>query len=352
MTNPTSPLLEWTVIGAGPAGIAAVGKLIDNGVPPEKIGWMDPRFAVGDLGEKWSQVPSNTTVQLFLDFLHGSKAFQFKKRPQKFKIEELPTNETCLLQDIVDPLQWVSDNLKSKVCIFNGIAIALNFIGGKWEIKSKVQLIESRNVILAIGSEPKNLTYHEPKAIPLEVALDAKKLAQAISPDDIVGVFGSSHSAILVLANLLNLPLNKIYNFYRSPHRYAVYLDNWILYDDTGLKGFTARWAKQNLEKKVPEKIERILTTDHVFEESLSLCTKAIYAVGFEKRKIPVMEQYADVRYDDRTGIIAPGLFGLGIAFPQAKFNPLGQLEYRVGLWKFMDYLNTILPIWIKYSNT
>src|SRR5580692_1577013 len=86
------PLLDWTVVGAGPAGIAAIGKLIDHGVPPEKIGWLDPRFSVGDLGEKWSRVPSNTTVWLFLDYLHGSKAFQFKKRPQKFKIEDLPTN--------------------------------------------------------------------------------------------------------------------------------------------------------------------------------------------------------------------------------------------------------------------
>lgn len=97
--------------------------------------------------------------------------------------------------------------------------------------------------------------------------------------------------------------------------------------------------------------MKRVLITDPQFDASLALCNKAIYAVGFERRKLPILNQYTDLRYDDRTGIIAPGLFGLGIAFPQAKFNPLDQLEFRVGLWKFMDYLNAILPIWIKYSN-
>ena len=42
----------WTVIGAGPAGIAAVGKLLDHGIAPEKIAWIDPAFAAGDLGAK------------------------------------------------------------------------------------------------------------------------------------------------------------------------------------------------------------------------------------------------------------------------------------------------------------
>ncbi len=54
--------MEWMIIGAGPAGIAAVGKLIDQGIPPEKIGWMDSHFRVGDLGEKWNRVSSNTKI--------------------------------------------------------------------------------------------------------------------------------------------------------------------------------------------------------------------------------------------------------------------------------------------------
>ena len=32
----------WAVIGAGPAGIAAVGKLLDHGVADKDIVWIDP----------------------------------------------------------------------------------------------------------------------------------------------------------------------------------------------------------------------------------------------------------------------------------------------------------------------
>ena len=37
---------NWAVIGAGPAGIAAVGQLIDKGVSGEQILWIDPKFKV------------------------------------------------------------------------------------------------------------------------------------------------------------------------------------------------------------------------------------------------------------------------------------------------------------------
>jgi hypothetical protein len=74
-----------------------------------------------------------------------------------------------------------------------------------------------------------------------------------------------------------------------------------------------------------------------------------IYAVGFEKKQVPVIETYPTADYSDTTGIIAPGLFGFGIGYPQMKFDRMGNKTYRVGLWKFMDYLNTVLPIWMNY---
>ncbi|HYB80896.1 MAG TPA: pyridine nucleotide-disulfide oxidoreductase, partial [Mycobacterium sp.] len=71
----------WTVIGAGPAGIAAVGKLLDQGIAPKSIAWIDPAFGAGDLGEKWRSVSSNTQVGLFLSYLDGSSAFRFSTAP-------------------------------------------------------------------------------------------------------------------------------------------------------------------------------------------------------------------------------------------------------------------------------
>lgn len=342
---------DWTVIGAGPAGIAAIGKLLDQGISHLKISWIDPYFSVGDLGRKWSRVPSNTSVGLFHRFLHACKAFDYESRPIKFDFDSLDPKMTCDLEAIVEPLQWITNHLLTKVQPFQSFAMALSLSLGRWEIKTQTSLICSQNVILAIGADAKTLNHAGPEVIRLETALDPSKLQQAIDPQDTVAVFGSSHSAILALANLIDLKPKSVINFYRSPHKYAVFFDDWILFDNTGLKGFSAKWAKQYIDGAPPSQLKRILTSDHAFDESLALCNKIVYAVGFERRKLPILEQYDRICYDDRTGIIAPGLFGCGIAFPEAQFNRIGQLEYRVGLWKFMEYLNSTVPIWMRYAN-
>jgi cation diffusion facilitator CzcD-associated flavoprotein CzcO len=345
-------MATWLVIGAGPAGIAAVGKLLDQQIPKEEIFWLDPSFQVGDLGSKWQEVSSNTKVALFLEFLNACESFRYQKRHAPFPIDRLKPDDHCLLKEIVSPLQWITDHLFSSVNAIRGEALALNLRNGCWEVKSRSPaLIRAKNVILATGSEAKTLPYTHPPIIPLEVALDPKRLTEQIHPQDVVGVFGSSHSAVLALANLMNSKPKMVHNFYRSPHLFAIELNNWILFDNTGLKGFAATWAHQHLDGTLPKNLKRLLVSDETFEEVLADCNKVIYAVGFERRKLPVLEQFHDVNYQETTGIIAPGLFGLGIAYPQLKFDPLGNREYRVGLWKFMDYLNSILPIWLKYAN-
>jgi hypothetical protein len=55
------------------------------------------------------------------------------------------------------------------------------------------------------------------------------------------------------------------------------------------------------------------------------------------------------VSYDRRTGIIAPGLFGFGVAFPEMRTTPLGDVSHPVGLWKFVNYLERVMPIWLQY---
>ncbi len=347
----TQKHFDWMVVGAGPAGIAAIGKLLDAGIPPKQIGWMDPHFQVGDLGRRWHSVSSNTQVDLFIRFLQECKSFSYVKRPKPFPIDQINPKETCLLKCVGEPLQWITNQLKETVVAVQDTAMAMNLVNNAWEIKTSSHKVFSKNVILATGCDEKSLSYPGPTVIPLEVALDLEKLKQVVKPQDTVGVFGSSHSAVLILADLEKLNVKGVVNFYRAAHSYAIDLGNWILFDNTGLKGAAAKWAKKNLDGAPPAFLKRVLSSDHTFEESLALCTKVIYAVGFERRKLPVLEQYERMHYNDKTGIIAPGLFGVGIAFPQAKYDPLMNLEHRVGLWKFMDYLNDIMPIWLKYSN-
>src|SRR3984885_7666840 len=126
----------WTVIGAGPAGTAAVGKLLDQGVAPEKIAWIDPAFAGGDLGEKWRSVSSNTQVGLFLSYLNGSSAFRFSSAPA-MPLLEVDPDETCALALIADPVVWIIEHLRQQVAAFQTTAIALALQQRQWTIETQ-----------------------------------------------------------------------------------------------------------------------------------------------------------------------------------------------------------------------
>jgi cation diffusion facilitator CzcD-associated flavoprotein CzcO len=343
---------QWAVIGAGPAGIAALGKLLDHDIPAHDIAWIDPHFTVGDFGTIWRNVPSNTKVNLFLKFLLEVKAFDYKNCPEHFALNDADKNKTCELSLMADPLQWVSNHLKNSVHAIESTAEKLFMSHSLWQIQLKNHdAISAKNVILAIGSKPKRLPFStDIVTIPLQDAMDSRRIKSHIEADHTIAVFGSSHSAILALRNLVEGKVKKIINFYRSPLRYAVYYDDWILFDDSGLKGPTAEWARQYVDGELPHNVERLYSNTENLNERLSECDKAVYAVGFEKRTLPIIENIEHIKYVEECGIIAPGLFGLGIAFPEAKTNPLGFVEYRVGLWKFMDYLNRVMPIWLTYT--
>lgn len=360
-STPQSPL--WTVIGAGPAGIATVGKLLDSGVSPDQVLWVDPAFQGGDLGQKWRPVSSNTKVSLFLDFLRACKSFKYDSCPIDFPLNKLPGGDTCPLHYIADPLQWVTDHLRESVPSIEGEVQELHQCENGWQIKLACHpsSILSKRVVLAVGADPITLPiFNDKHIVPVETMLDPDQLSHAVDPQDTIAVFGSSHTAIIALYNLMELvkihPFLKVINFYRSPLKYAEYLDGWILYDNTGLKGYSAQWARQHLEdKSLPNEefpnLERIHLEESCFQEKYKSCTKVIQALGFKRRQTihlkDSIQDHHDFPYDDQTGRIAPGLYGVGIAFPQGFTDRAGNFEYRVGMWKFMDYIDKVLPIWM-----
>lgn len=343
-------MYQWAVIGAGPAGIATVAKLLDQEIKGEEIVWIDPTFTVGDFGTLWRHVPSNTKVELFLKFLHASKSFNYHNCHEDFEINKIPQHQTCKLHYMVEPLQWITHHLRKIVKSKTDTVQKLVNVDGIFEIELQKEKIRAKNVVLAIGSEPRLLNYSVPYQIPLQDAMDLNRVLDHISPEDTIAVFGSSHSAILVLRNLVEHNVKKVINFYRSPLVYAVQQEDYILYDDTGLKGTTAIWARKHIDHKLPDNLHRYYSDTHHIDQYLPHCNKVIYAVGFERRVLPVIGNVADVEYAENSGIISRGLFGVGIAFPEAKINPLGIKEYRVGLWKFMEYLQQVIPVWVKYS--
>ena len=343
------PTYAWTVIGAGPAGIAAVGRLLDHGIAPEKIAWIDPAFAAGDLGAKWRSVSSNTIVGTFLSFLNGSAAFGFSEAPPT-PLRDIDPEDTCALGLVADPLVWVTQRLRDRVHVMQATATSLSLRNRQWSVATEQHDITSDNVVLAVGAVPKSLSYPGVDEIPVEVALDPDKLADQSLDGATVAVFGSSHSSMIVLPNLLRHPVKRVINFYQSPLKYAVYLDDWILFDDTGLKGRAADWARENIDGVYPDRLERCWVSGPEFGEKLGACDRVVYTVGFERRKLPETPQWGPLEHNQQNGIIAPGLFGLGIAFPEYAEDPYGFGQYRVGLKKFMDYLDSVLPLWLRYG--
>lgn len=340
---------DWAVVGAGPAGIAAVGKILDQGVDPKSILWIDPQFQVGDLGRFWSNVSSNTSVKLFLDFLKSRDSFEYDLSSDQFTINQLPHEKTCLLNHIVEPLQWVTNHLKNKVNAIKATVNQLNLHQRVWSLETNSGDFCSKNVILTTGSVPSSLDYPGVDVIPFDTAIDKNLLRQTINPEHTYGVFGSSHSAIIIIRYLCELKVKKIINFYRSPCRYAIKFDDWILFDNTGLKGDTAQWARDNIDGVLPKNLERYNINEQSISSHLPACDKVIYAVGFTKRNNLVINNYEKIAHNPHVGIIGPGLFGLGIAYPEHKTDPFGSPEVQVGLWKFMTYLEKVFPVWMRY---
>lgn len=339
----------WAVVGAGPGGMTAVGLLLDSGVSGSDILWIDPYFQVGDFGQKWGEVNSNTKVALFHNFLHGIHSFQYAKRPKKFAFDMLDQNGFTLLNAVTEPLLWITDHLCQTVVAKKTYVSALSVEAGAWQLQTDEAVFYAEKVILAMGSETKSLDYPSVQKIDLETALTPSVLKNACDKNDAVAVFGSSHSAMIAIRHLVELGVRKIVNFYLSPLRYAVLMDDWILYDDTGLKGETARWVREHISKSPLPQVSRYLATDEHIDEHLLSCDKVIYAVGFQPRHIPV-SHVSLVQYDTSNGIIAPGLFGIGIGFPIAVTDPFGRVEWNVGVWKFLKNMRRLLPIWEQYG--
>ena len=213
-------------------------------------------------------------------------------------------------------------------------------------------------------------SYHK---VDLDTALSPSCLEACLFPTQeiTVGVIGSSHSAVTVLMNLTQLAKSSHQNlrvkwFSRRPLIYAVYMDGWILYDNTGLKGIAADFARENLEPdklpgspvgRVIERIDCSLNSEQPYEKHLPQCTHIIQAVGFVRDPLPQLSRdgaaLEDITYDhqtggfkDKTGEYVDGLYGAGIAFPEIVTDRAGNAELAVGFWKFMQYVKRIVPTW------
>lgn len=272
---------EWVVVGGGVAGITAVAKLLDEGVEAKNIHWVCSDFCVGDLGKKWRNVSGNTSVKRLKAFLLAYKSFGLHDKQKEFKIFSMQDDETCYLRDIVEPLDYSTKLLANQVNAYNNTVKSISSDKSRLMISlSDDQIIVADKSIVAIGSEPKRALYNEIEEVPLEIALDSGRLAQKVNSLDTVAVFGSSHSAILILKSLVEIGVKKVINFYLDDIKYAVETPEGIINDNTGLKGVAAEWARKHLGHNQIDNLVQLKSTKENIAKFLPQVNKAIYSIG------------------------------------------------------------------------
>ncbi|KAL5337816.1 pyridine nucleotide-disulfide oxidoreductase-domain-containing protein [Aspergillus crustosus] len=383
------------VVGAGPAGLAVVGNLLEKQVG--KIVWVDPYFQGGRVNRKYREVPSNTKVALFQAFATAVQPFRSvissTRIPNVFTtMAKLDQEKTCHLHHAADVVRALTDGLvkMEQVHACRGHVTAANLdYTRSWTVRirgadslDEVEFMTLR-LILCIGSSPTEvpIPMHENgvQRLNLDLVLKPSELATTLPQDSpsTVAVVGASHSAILALLNLFDLahtshPHLRVKWFTRHPLRYAEYKDGWILRDNTGLKGRAADFACQQLEDAVlptSEAGQFIMKIDcsggqkyetAQYRRHLPSCTYITQAIGYTRDPLPVLSinrslfPSDELQWDstfggftDRSGRIIPGLHGAGIAFPERVVDPYGNVEHAVGFFKFMKYLKRVSPQWV-----
>lgn len=325
---------DWAVVGAGFAGITALAVLLDSGVEPSTIAWIDPEFNVGRVGKYYRDVPGNVQTQHLTEYVENCPLFKTITSAALDKLYTYPAEQFQSLHVIVDPLLDFTAYLQNLVVPMQNTVSSLTRTDYGWRVEHCGGFINAKKVILAIGAHPKSLPYGVPE-IPLDDALNKNKLLQLVSCNDSVAVFGAMHSAMLVLKHLSENCVKRMINFY---------LEDYFI-GSPGLEGATAQWVQDVLEKNKLSNLVRLVSTAENREKFLPECTKAVYAIGYETTKLLINDSF-DVMFDEYTGIIDEHLYGIGIAFPPTGiFN--GQRIAKNGLYAYLMYAKKLVPRWI-----
>ena len=373
-TVQSSKLYDAVVVGAGPGGLTCVSNLLDQGL--SKICMVDPAFNAGRINEKYREVPSNTKTGMFAKWATGTDTFSeiIDHSPKGNAFEKLKSfdqDKGCQLGDAIDVAKLLSDGLRrdSRVTTVTSRIHDLTKERDVWSLPEHD--IKADRVVLAHGSHPRAnpMVEHFPhvKPVDLDTSLSPTALRKAVPAGSKVGVIGSSHSAVLALKNLHDLGNVSIVNFYRSPLLYAIYKDTWTLYDNTGLKGIAADWAKEVLASEhLPPTLRRVnLKEDgrsekEIYDAELKDCTHLVSAIGYQMNELPRIEvdrKTVQPDFDPLTGKFhqkhgdqdyLPGIYGAGIAYPERVTDPEGNVESAVGWFKFMKFVKRVAPQWVN----
>lgn len=380
----TSRHYDAIILGAGPAGLTCAGNLLDQGL--RNICMVDPSFTAGRINERYREVPSNTKTTMFEKWATGTETsariVRSAARPNAYeRMLGFNQDKGCVLGDAVDVAQLLSDGLRKDPRV-HSVEARVHALqkdddddnNRTWRLPELD--VTGDRVVLAIGSHPKphDLAKRYPhlEALDLDVCLKPSALRHVVPAGAKVGVVGASHSAILAIKNLHDLGDVSVVNFHRSALLYAIYREGWILYDNTGLKGVAADWAREVLAAPtLPATLRRVdlkseenrrRSEREIYDAELADVTHLVSAIGYETNALPRVEVGGEVvtpSFDPLTGRffrsssagggeVLGGLFGAGIAYPERVTDPEGNVESAVGWFKFMKFAKRVTPDWVQ----
>lgn len=399
------------VVGAGAAGITAVGNLLEQKIEP--ILWVDDSFVAGRVNTHYREVMSNTQIWLIVAYAEALSVFRHilsgvpaediwagrtegKGNCDRLTcLREMDQQEYCELSYAADMLRIFGEELRK----FPPVDSRAGWVTGaqldqtapeseRWAVSVNEDghsyTVKTQRLILCQGAHPicEPLSVHIPniQSMDLDDALSHTNLTKLLGDAGpvTVGVIGASHSAIIVLMHLHSIATKhnqdlRVRWFTRHDLRYAVQMDGWILRDTTGLKGIPAQFAKNNLEPDMLAKsdVGKYLTRidydkdeqEGTFDDRMPGCSYYIQAIGYTNNAHPELKTITgkDVvphfnnskgcfHYDEgckggeQTKI--PGLYGLGIAWPERVTDPRGNEELSVGFLKFMKFIKREIVDW------
>jgi len=335
--------MKLCIIGAGISGLLLILLLAETSIPLNTICVVDPHFDGGDLFRKWSSVISNTpwsvtisNVQKYLPSVKFPKwalALPLDKPTPVYIIAKL-------IRECAEPV------LKQVKCMYgNAISTDWSSQSSKWTVYIQKEQsrtsVECDGICLTYGSEPKELDASIP-SIPLEIALDHNRLSKFIDPQDKVIVFGTRHSGVHVLKNLVDCNVNSIIGLYKGLQPFIYARDGE--YDGIKLDG--ALIADEIIAGKYPSvQLIPISNISAILREVRS-AKWAVYAIGFEPRssvKITIDgEQLSKMEYDKSAKILnVSSMWGFGIAYPSQA--PDG-IHWDVGVSSFLEHIHGQVP--------
>lgn len=363
--------LEWLCIGGGPCGTTTVGAALERGL--HSVGWIEAgSFAqMGRLGARYEAVPANTRNDRLVETFSSLAAFDFEARQAERArageetLAAQPPSETCHLRLSVAALRDASKAMRASGrldFVREGARVMrLSSDGTSWVASlENGDDVAARRVILATGAAP--------RPIPVDLAARLAEAGVAIvDHDDVVApdlcaathlgsaaVVGGAHSGMLAAMNLIGIGHATVRVYDRKPApRFAEERDGWIKYDGTGLKGQCAEFVRNELSSLKPRIwYHHLADTEDLVDRLLADGVQAVaFTWGFEKQATLDVTWRGDHlnvfdgsrTHDSRTGRLAPGLYGVGLGFPEYWTDRDGFTEPRVGfVCHFLHHLDRL----------